>query len=188
MRNWLKKIRGSMVLEAALTIPIVFYMIFYTLELIRMNEIQIKLNAIAEECTMDYIMNHDSSNFDAIITKHEMQTEKQNNRLKYSMILYNSLADMMSADPYGGMDIIIDPTSNESDYLVTTGASATKPAATQVYKWSDSGTKFGKPFMLTFTYDFKFSSVFVAKLFNGGSNTKNGTAFLLWARGVGICE
>jgi len=51
-----------------------------------------------------------------------------------------------------------------------------------------NGTKnsSGYIFVLTVTVKFPFSSSFVAKLFNGGSNTDKDGVYILWARGSGI--
>ena len=44
----------------------------------------------------------------------------------------------------------------------------------------------GYIFVLTVAVKFPFSSAFVAKLFNGGSNTTKPGVYILWARGSGI--
>ena len=186
MRKWLKKIRGSAVLEAALTIPVVFYVIFFAIELIRMNEIQIKLNAIAEEITMDFVINQSPIGFYDILVKYGMEAEAMNENLQYDLVVYESLSDVMSESPYGGEDIFI-PWDTGNDYLVTTEESPVKSSAFRINLTGKLDLS-GKPFVITVVYKYQFSSSFVARLFNGGTNTYNGTAYLLWARGVGICE
>ena len=51
-----------------------------------------------------------------------------------------------------------------------------------------NGTKnsSGYIFVLTVAVKFPFSSPFVAKLFNGGSNTDKPGVYILWARGSGM--
>jgi hypothetical protein len=75
-------------------------------------------------------------------------------------------------------------TSSNSGYISLD--SHTNPLTTSsinsVYKIS------GKAFVLTFVCDFKFSSDFVKKLFAGGSNTVDKKKFLIWGRGVGVCD
>ncbi len=44
----------------------------------------------------------------------------------------------------------------------------------------------GYVFVLTVAVKFPFSSPFVAKLFNGGSNTNKSGVYILWARGSGM--
>jgi len=44
----------------------------------------------------------------------------------------------------------------------------------------------GYVFVLTITLKFPFSSLFVAKLFNGGSNKDKPGVYILWARGSGM--
>lgn len=44
----------------------------------------------------------------------------------------------------------------------------------------------GYIFVLTMAVKFPFSSPFVAKLFNGGSNTDKSNVYILWARGSGV--
>lgn len=191
MKILLKKIRGAMLLEAALTLPVVCYMIFFTLELIHMNHTQVALNAIAEECTMDYIFHKDSTRFSSIIAKHDMGNDLSNGSLQYDFKVYDSLANVMSSSPYGGMDIIAWNGSNVDDYLPTTNNSSPIKPTTTYYsgKTPESSESMpGHPFILSFVYKYQFSSSFVGKLFNGGTNTKDKKMYLLWARGAGICE
>ena len=72
------------------------------------------------------------------------------------------------------------------------GLNATKVTSTTdaLYPYN---TLSGKVFVLTVVCNYKFSSAFVGSIFHGGSNSKkisgeNGGKFLLWGRGIGICN
>ncbi|MCR5225542.1 MAG: pilus assembly protein [Alphaproteobacteria bacterium] len=205
MKKWLKKIRGVALIEAALTIPPVFYVILFSIELIHMNQIQIVLNAIAEESTMSLIISNNSwgSFYDAA-SKHGMEAEFNNGTLQYELIVYTSLNRIMTETPtsnthYGGADVFVNAGDYNSGYLATYGTAIqpirkkhitmVRETNNDAFEWAGFSSEYkGFPFMVTFTYKYQFSSAFIAMLFNGGSNTSNGSAYLLWSRGVGICE
>ncbi|MCR4556171.1 MAG: pilus assembly protein [Alphaproteobacteria bacterium] len=50
----------------------------------------------------------------------------------------------------------------------------------------DDGVPSGSAFVLTVAVRFPFSSSFISKLFNGGSNTNKPDVYILWARGSGL--
>lgn len=57
--------RGAAVIETALTIPIVIYLIFFLIELLRIKDIQSALDAIAEECSVQFMFTKSTNAGDA---------------------------------------------------------------------------------------------------------------------------
>lgn len=81
-------VKGAAVIETALTIPIVLYLIFFLIELIKIKDVQSALDAIAEECSIQFMFTKSTnvtsgisqssstqsaniSNFDAIVKKYK---------------------------------------------------------------------------------------------------------------------
>lgn len=187
----LKTIRGSVMLEAALTLPIVVYIMLYSLELLHMNRMQTAIDAIAEKCTIDYIANHDSTKFEEIINQYLSASDQAN--LSYSFTVYESIEKMQKTPPYGGADIYWPeditsyiPSSSESrldavGYIVD---NVKEPEKTQAVLEKIPGCAF----VLTFVFNYKFYSHLTSTFFSGGTNTADKKKYLLWSRGVGICE
>lgn len=81
-------VKGAAVVETALTIPIVLYLIFFLIELLKIKDVQSALDAIAEECSIQFMFTKSTnvksqisqaaptqgatiSNFDAIVEKYK---------------------------------------------------------------------------------------------------------------------
>ncbi|MDR0555872.1 MAG: pilus assembly protein, partial [Holosporaceae bacterium] len=62
----LHPVSGVAALEAALTLPALCSLIFFTLELVRINITQAAINAICVEMTFDFIATRSWNNFEAI--------------------------------------------------------------------------------------------------------------------------
>ncbi|MBR1734912.1 MAG: pilus assembly protein [Alphaproteobacteria bacterium] len=200
---------GVAALEAALTFPVIIILIFFILEMLRVNDTRTAMNSMALEATLDFIANQDASKFPTIIAKHKPKAIPTAN-IKYYFTIYESLEKMCSVPPYGSEEVFWpDGTSYSPDgtkvyvdsnrdnaYLgrnVTTSSSGyinltntSNPTSTTSLNTTEKIS--GKVFVLTFVCDFVFSSDFVKKLFAGGSNTVNGKRFLIWGRGVGVCD
>ena len=204
------KYSGLAALEAALTFPVLLMLIFFIIELIRINNTRTAMDSMALEAVLEFIATKSTDNFEAIITKHKPAAIPRDN-IKYYFTVYESLEGMCATDPYGSEGVFwptsdvynaieakeayVDSnrdasfferdTSSESNGYISL-SSHTNPLTTSsidtVYKIS------GKAFVLTFVCDFKFSSDFVKKLFAGGSNTVDKERFLIWGRGVGVCD
>lgn len=197
-----KKI-GLAFIEAALIIPIIIYIVFFTIELVRVHNTKIAMDSMALQCTLDFIATKGTTNFETIIKKH-LTLNLKRDKVKYYFKVYNSLADMCADGraPFGA-DEIFWPASNTA----TTGAymdannnnvqnstaagfinlsDNTNPRTTAALNTEEKLS--GKAFVLTFICDFPFSSGFIKKLYGGGVNTKGGARFLLWGRGVGVCD
>ena len=65
-----KKSLGTAILETALTLPVVLYIIFFSIELIRMQLAQVALDAITKECTFSLMAKGNYNDFDAIFEKY----------------------------------------------------------------------------------------------------------------------
>ena len=203
------KYSGLAALEAALTLPVLLMLIFFIIELIRINNTRTAMDSMALEAVLEFIATKSTTKFETIITKHKPAAIPRDN-IKYYFTVYDSLESMCATDPYGSEEVFwpssdvysadeakkayVDSnrdtnffqrdTSSNSGYISLN--SHTNPLTTSsinsVYKIS------GKAFVLTFVCDFKFSSDFVKKLFAGGSNTVDKKKFLIWGRGVGVCD
>lgn len=203
------KYSGLAALEVALTLPVLLMLIFFIIELIRINNTRTAMDSMALEAVLEFITTKSTTKFETIITKHKPAAIPRDN-IKYYFTVYDSLESMCATDPYGSEEVFwpssdiynadeakkayVDSnrdtnffqrdTSSNSGYISLN--SHTNPLTTSsinsVYKIS------GKAFVLTFVCDFKFSSDFVKKLFAGGSNTVDKKKFLIWGRGVGVCD
>ena len=190
MKKLFNTMRGSIMLEAALTFPIIIYIILFSLEMVHLQRVQTSIDAIAEACTIDYITYHDSSRFTSIINEYLSSTDRKH--LMYSFTVYESLEKMSEAAPYGGTDICWP--GDTSSYIATTSTqlkavgyivdNVQTPEANQAVRDKIPGCAF----VLTFVFDYNFFSHLTRALFSGGSNTTDKKKYLLWARGVGICE
>lgn len=203
------KSSGLAALEAALTFPVLLMVIFFIIELIRINNTRTAMDSMALEAILEFIATKSTTNFETIITKHKPAAIPRDN-IKYYFTVYESLEKMCATDPYGSEEVFWpagdvydasaktayvdsnrdksfferDSTSGNNGYISLT--SHTDPLTTSSI---DSASKIsGKAFVLTFVCDFKFSSAFVKKLFAGGSNTVDKERFLIWGRGVGVCD
>lgn len=209
-----KKSMGVAILETALTLPIVLYMVFYTIELVRIGLAQAAVDAITKECTFSLMATGKVSKFDEIFAKYKPWGIPIGN-FRYYVRLYENIEIMMATaenSPYGGETIGwagTDYANPSSTALPTTKASGlsygltTSCALLSKYQTSiidgtfgekgssrktllESQVPSGYAFVLTVAVKFPFSSDFVAKLFAGGKNTDRTNVYILWARGSGM--
>lgn len=197
-----KKEAGLALIEAALTIPIIIYIIFFCIELVRVHNVKIAMDSMALQCSLDFIASKQTTNFETIIKKH-LTLNLDRSQIKYYFKVYNDLATMCADTntPFGAdevfwpnstsatagayLDANKNNTQNSSGGYITLSDNS-NPITTASINTTDKLS--GKVFVLTFVCDFPFSSGFMKKLYGGGVNTKNGTKFLLWGRGVGVCD
>ena len=204
--------RGIMILETAITIPIVLYFIFFTIELMKIGEATTAIETIASEATFDFIAHGNKKNFEKIIEKYRPAYVPKEN-IRYWFRFYENLAAMCSHTPFGGEDIAwpkyddgnlyLDLGSSEPyEYLPSSGDMVIVNIEDSIRNFSlmksyINGTKkipVGTTFVLTFVCDYPFSSSYVKAFFSGGSNTlysdskERSTKYLLWGRGVGIVD
>ena len=209
--GFLKKNIGSVVIEATLTLPIMVMMIFFILEMVKVNNAKSAIEAISNQATFSFIANRNTNEFEEIITKH-LPGFIQREDVKWYFAVYKDLDTMCAEAPYGLEEIYWPPTE---EYLDSDGSNTFNAKKGDLIEFSKKekpeeainvsdpnySTLSGKVFVLTFVCNFRFSSAFVAKIFHGGSNTKakegatqsspdseGGGKFLLWGRGIGICN
>lgn len=195
-----------MLIEVALTLPLVVYLIFFALELIKINLTQIAVDKIAQECTFSLINEKNVKEFDKIFEKYKPSFIPIE-RCRFYCRLYTSLDTMMSESPYGGEKIAYPDdaeTTGQKPVAAATGHCFGLGGGTiYMAKYGNYGTgkdvghpdsenylastvPSGYAFVLTVVVHYPFSSPLVEKLFGGGSNTTKAGYYILWARGSGI--
>lgn len=198
--------KGIAVLEATLTLPIIIIIIFFILEMMNVNNTRTAIDSIALEATLEFISSKNTEKFEEIIKKYK-PVHVPRERIKYYFAVYESIDSMCSISPYGNEEIYW-PTGLAHEFSTEAfvdsdrdgrflGRSANslgltnqeKPELSFGYgKGGINESLTNKAFVLTVVCDYKFSSDFIRKFFAGGANTKNGEHFLIWGRGVGICN
>lgn len=207
-----KRFKGAAILETAITLPIVLYIIFFSIELVRIGLAQAAVDAITKECTFSLMATGKTTNFNGIFAKYKPFGIPIGN-FRYYIRIYSDISTMMTVSPYGGETIgwADDPANYSTTQQPTAAASANSYGLTANHPWlnkyqtnicdgstykeygsgrktllDSSGVPSGYVFVLTVAVKFPFSSPFVAKLFNGGSNTNKANTYILWARGSGM--
>ena len=226
-RFFRKKSVGVAILETAMTLPIVLYIVFFSIELIRMGLAQSAVDAITKECTFSLMAKGNVSDFDSIFLKYKPWGIPIGN-FRYNIRLYQYMVSLdgrtttkgiMDRSPYGGDNIYwagddwdnISPNASPTQKASSVNYGVGNYSRVLIYDKYQEGTSSGEVgsttrksllnsrvpsgyiFILTVAVVFPFSSPFVKKLFNGGSNTKETTvdgpradAYILWARGSGM--
>ncbi|MDR2158172.1 MAG: hypothetical protein LBO02_02540 [Holosporaceae bacterium] len=201
--------KGSLAIEAAITLPIICYLVFFILELMKINLTQTAIDIITSEATFDFAVNKKVSNISAIIAKHRPTFIPADN-IRYWIRMYTDLAAMCATSPYGGEEIAYPASATDHSQIVAgsvnsisfldsdkndallTSNHAFSASQTASYLNANS-TPSGTVFVITFVCSYKFSSAFIKGLFSGGVNTKKtggdrGEHYILWGRGVGIVK
>ncbi len=201
---------GIAVLEASLTLPVVLMMIFFIIEMMKVNNTRTAMDSMALEASLDFVSNKNTNNFNDIIKKYKPSYIEDSN-IKYYFAVYESLDKMCAITPFGSEEVFwpsadnsyapgntfVDSDGNSAhlarNITATSGHIALTNYRTPETSFSSSNsspkdTLIGRAFVLTFVCDYKFSSGFVGQLFVGGANTKDKSKFLIWGRGVGICN
>ena len=201
---------GVAALEAALTLPVLMAIIFFIIEMMKVNNARTAINSIALEATMHFVATKDTASFENIIERHR-PTYVPRNTIRYYFAVYESLDSMCSVPPYGNEAIywpagithepsttsFIDHNRSGTFLGRNTAGSGYLPLSNHHQPELDFGAHIsdenrysirGKAFILAVVCSYRVSSGFVAGLFAGGANTQNREHFLLWGRGVGICN
>lgn len=201
-----KRKTGVAVLEACLTLPVLMMMIFFIIEMMKVNNTRTAMDSIALEASLTFVADKNTGDFKKIIEKYRpIYVDK--GKIKYYFTVYESLEKMCSVSPFGCGEVFWPNSSGEAEvgtFIDSDGdtkclgeddKSQMETVNRIAPEKSFSPTKdpplnslTGKVFVLTFVCDYNFSSGFVGKLFGGGANTKDKTKFLIWGRGVGICN
>jgi hypothetical protein len=203
--------RGAIILEAVLAIPIFLYMIFFIIELMKINETATAMAAISAEATFDFIANGNKNNFDKIIEKYRPSYIPTDN-IRYWFRFYENLEKMCEETPYGGEDIVWPKyeSGNDNAHLIIgdhpleyipssselIGHSAAKAISNiplmKSYIDGKAIIPSGTAFVLTFVCDYPFSNSsgnlfpFVKSNTLISNPAGDGTKHLIWGRGVGI--
>jgi hypothetical protein len=165
------------------------------------------LDTISLEATLDFIVFRNTNNFDAIIEKYKPMFVSRD-RIKYYFAVYESLETMCAAAPFGSEDIYW-PDDNGKKGTIYLGneqfVQRTNDLPLLNYSMPESGfsvellkdsqktiTLKNRLFVLTVVCDYNFSSDMIGQMFAGGSNCRGvsdgSKKFLLWSRGVGVCN
>ena len=107
-----KKSTGVTILETALTLPIILYVVFFSIELIRIGLAQTAVDAITKECTFSLMAKGNCSDFDTIINKYR-PLGIPIGHFRYYIRVYQYMTSpdggttkgVMDVSPYGGETI-----------------------------------------------------------------------------------
>jgi hypothetical protein len=199
--------RGSFIVETALTLPVFCYLLFFLLEMMKVNETKTAIDSITSEAVFNFVFSKNTDSLDAVIEKYRPSFIPVGN-IRYWIRMYTDLAAMCAVSPYGGEGIAYPEDASDHSrlslsasmefidfeknniFLQAAGNLSDLTVATYL---TNLNTPPGTAFVITFVCDYPFSSAMVGKLFSGGKNTiKNdgagtaGTMYLIWGRGVGI--
>lgn len=207
-----KKDLGSSVLEFALTFPVVIYLIFFIIEILRLKDVQTSVDSIAEECATQFMVSKSTTlpssdtdgamNFDKIIDKYLPKYIPRKDLTYYFTIfespkaLYENTSNIAVYWPVSESTAV----ANSGEVIRNSGVeSPNGTVELKNYKRPELGFSQDKKdknilltrkaFVLTVVLRYTFSSAFVGKLFAGGSNVENSPdTFLVWSRATGICR
>jgi Flp pilus assembly protein TadG len=168
--KYIRKKKGSVVIEAALCIPIILYLIFFTIELIRVGVYQIAVDNMALKLAFEYSGLKSSTNFDKVIEKAKPAFFKSMDGVYCRIYIAESLQDLLNSGK-----IQEDPSWSSSS-----------PSIRNIPDGSSFSAFSGCAIMITVSYKFPFSSEFIKKMFAGGKNY--GDDFLLWGRAINVCN
>ncbi|GHU15931.1 hypothetical protein FACS189449_13690 [Alphaproteobacteria bacterium] len=79
-----KSVTGAAMVEMALTIPVLLMLVFYTLEMVRINNVRTALESIAAEATFVLIEGDDTQKIEPIINKY-MPAYVAHNRIQFTI-------------------------------------------------------------------------------------------------------
>ena len=166
----IRRKKGSMIIEAALCIPVVIYLIFFTFELIRIGVYQVAVDNMALKLAFEYSGLKSSTNFDQVIEKAKPSFFKSMEGMYCRIYVAESLQALL-----GSGKMQEDPSWSSSS-----------PSIRNIPDGSSFSPFSGCAIMITVSYKFPFSSEFIKKLFAGGKNY--GDNFLLWGRAINVCN
>ena len=165
----IRKKKGTAVLETALCIPVLLYLVFFTLEIVRIEIYQVAIDNMVLQLAFEYSGRKNSSNFKKIVKALKPPFFKSMNNVNCHIHVFSDLTKLMKSNATRG-----DPeweNQLSSDLLYDTGINTTTS---------------GCAFMITVSYKYPFTSAFVEKLFTGGKKYNNN--FLLWGRAINVCN
>ena len=199
------KAQGGATVEMAFTLPIVLYLLFFVIEILRMKDAQTAVDSIAEECAIQFMSSKSTTtslslpyplDFSAIIEKYRPRYMSKDNITYYFTIfespqaLYNNMTNIAVYWPASESAATAKEQLNNSGETKVSGTldlKNYKNVEQQDNNVLSGGYLTKKAFVLTVVIKYKFSSGMVKMLFGGGSNT-SGDVFLVWSRATGICR
>ena len=188
-RQIFKKYRGISAIEAAFVVPIFFAIIFFILELMFVNSAKTALLSIAVDATRDFAKFRKIDKFDEYVAKYQKKYAPRG-KVKYYINLYDSLEAAMSDKVKGGEEIYW-PDGNVYVDKNANGNFDVSDKKLNTTDYSRANVK-GKFFVITFVMNYHFTNSLSKQFFGRGSNTKSngarGDLYLLYTRGIGICE
>ena len=180
MFEFLKKIRsffkkkstGVAILETALTLPIVLYIVFFAIELVRIGLAQAAVDAITKECTFSLMAKGNVNDFDNIFQKYR-PLGIPIGYFRYYIRVYqnfhtNDNKGVMDLTPYGGESIAwigadyANPTANASPTATSRGGSGGGAFGTATTTPGNKSATLSK-YQTVFCYDSKTGEVGAAK-------------------------
>lgn len=161
----IRKMEGTAVLEVALCIPVLLYLIFFTLEIIRIEIYQVAIDNMVLHLAFEYSGRKDYGNFEKIVEALKPPFFKSMNNIHCHIHVFSNLTTLMKSN--------VTKADPEWD-----NQSLTK-------KGIEKATS-GCAFVVTVSYKYPFTSAFVEKLFAGGKRYNNN--FLIWGRAINVCN
>lgn len=166
----IKKKKGAVIIEAALCLPVILYLIFFMIELIRMGAYQVAVDDMALRLAFEYSGSKNASNFDTVIEKAKPSFFKSMSDIHCRIYIAENLNTLINSNK-----VYEDPPWSSSS-----------PSIRNIPEGANFDTSSGCAVMVTVSYKFPFSSSFIEKLFAGGKNYGNN--FLLWGRTINVCN
>jgi hypothetical protein len=192
MKFFDKKYHGSMAVEAALTFPVVCYLIFFILEIMKVNDTQIAVDSIAVEMAFTFMASRDTDNFDDIIAQYKPPYIPED-KITWYFSLYDDLLTMNSKVPYGN-DEVYWPTGAQDSKNISVDAIplVNYKSPEESFDIENPDTLFrtlsGKAFVLTVVCDYQFSSDFVKGIFINRNPAVGQNKYIIHGRCVGVCS
>ncbi|MDR1983184.1 MAG: pilus assembly protein [Holosporaceae bacterium] len=206
MKLFTRKYRGSVAVEAALTFPIVCYLIFFILEIMKINDTQIAADSIATEMAFAFMASRNTDNFDEIVNQYKPPYISEN-KITWYFYVYEDLLTMNSEDSNDNKDLSTADSekSNDNNKIYWPSSENTiqsengniiklvsyKTPETS-FSLDNSDTKFqtlsGKAFVLTVVCDYQFSNDLVKRIFIGAKGSRGEGKYIIHGRGVGVCS
>lgn len=164
--------KGAAVLEAALCIPVLLYLMFFTLEAIRIGVYQVAVDNMALKLAFEYSGLKSSTNFKKVINDSKPAFFKSMNGIYCRIYIFPDLESLVKSDKM----------NEDPQWENTSNPSIRNPDGMVPNAVATSGCAF----IVTVSYKFPFSSAFIKRLFAGGKNY--GDNFLLWGRAINVCS
>lgn len=188
LRRKLKRVRGSAMVEFALTLPMVLALIFFLIEVLRMKDVRTAIDGMVGECSVQFMFSKSTDDggftFDKIIEKYRPSYISKKD-ITYYFTIFDSAEDLYKDNATFSAYW---PKSESSSQQI---GGAGKKLKLKNYKKpefglasgsSSKGFLNGKAFVLTFVLRYKFANGWIAKMLKiatspqagggtGGTNT-----------------